>query len=190
MKTKLSLTLGMIAFAAMAMAAVEPTVAVVSGSSKNVFKVVYKSELSTKVKVTIFNSDGKKVFTEEINNEKSFARPYNFSSLPEGEYVIEIEDELGKKSEKINYTLAPKNQPTSLMAVRKLTNFSSKYLITASAKGESKVNVSVYDTNGELLHSETHVANGNFGIVYSLPSEGYHTFVLTDNKGNSQSFIF
>lgn len=48
----------------------------VTNDSTAIFKVYYTSPVSNKVRVNIYNEDGKKVFSEIIKNENGFVRPY------------------------------------------------------------------------------------------------------------------
>jgi hypothetical protein len=50
----------------------------------SIFKLYYKGAKSGDVKVTIYNDNNEKVYTETIRKIDSFMRPYNFSSLKEG----------------------------------------------------------------------------------------------------------
>lgn len=73
---------------------------------KNIVKVFYKGEQTGKVKVNIYNEQGKLVFNEILRNTENFMRPYNFSFLPAGEYTIELLDAQGTRSQKVAYTVA------------------------------------------------------------------------------------
>ncbi|MGC4023488.1 MAG: hypothetical protein QM734_16825 [Cyclobacteriaceae bacterium] len=189
MKTKLIFVLAFVS-STFSFAGIEPSVAVIPGSSNSVYKVVYKSETTSKVKVTIFNSEKQVVFTESISNVKGFSRPYNFSSLPEGEYTIEINNGLDKKVETVKYQEQGDSMLVSTMSVRKLNSAESKYLITAESKGLNIMTVSVYDEQGTLLHSQSHIVDKSFGVVYNVAKGGNYTFVLTDANGTSQQFVF
>src|SRR5687768_9204205 len=70
---------------------------------KNIVKVFYRGEQAGKVKVTIFNAHGRMVHKETLKNTENFMRPYNFSSLPAGDYTIELSDAKGTRSQKVSY---------------------------------------------------------------------------------------
>ena len=70
---------------------------------KNIVKVFYKGEQAGKVKVTIYNAQGRAVYNETLRNMEDFMRPYNFSFLPAGDYTIEVTDEKGKRSQEVKY---------------------------------------------------------------------------------------
>lgn len=179
MKTKLSFLITLIFCSTMTFATDSPSVSVV-GTAKHIFKLTYKTQVASKVQVTIFNSQGEEVFTETFKDIKNFSRPYNFSSLPEGEYTIEVKDESGRKVEKVNY-----NQGTvqSLISVTKLTSAPEKYMLTSVTDGDNEITVSILDANDQLLYNETLNVSGNFGVIYNLVQEGKYTFIVSDKSG-------
>ncbi|GHN01192.1 hypothetical protein WSM22_26810 [Cytophagales bacterium WSM2-2] len=183
MKTKLAVLSLLISVTA-AFAKVEPSVSVIAGSASHIFKVVYKSEATSKVSISIFDKNDEMVFTETINDLNEFIRPYNFSSLPEGEYTIEVKDNTGKKVEKVKYS---QGTIESIIAVRKLTSVSNKYMLTSVNKGLNVLTISIFNEDGDLLHNETRMVDGNFGVVYSLTGEGKYTFVVADKTGMSKT---
>ena len=67
------------------------------------FKVIYKGEETSNVKVQIFDERDQLVFTETIKKSRGFARPYNFEGLAEGEYTIKINNGLSLLTETIDY---------------------------------------------------------------------------------------
>ena len=77
--------------------------AVVPVKGSEVFRVIYKGESSSKVKLNVYNSSSQVVFSETVNSNGGFIRPLNFKGLTFGEYTIELTDASGKKSEKVNY---------------------------------------------------------------------------------------
>src|SRR5436190_16928107 len=81
----------------------KPTASVAVMKSGSTFKLFYKGVRTGNVKVTIYDSKNQAVFSETIKNLESFMRPYNFSSLDEGEYLIELKDQDGTQLEKISY---------------------------------------------------------------------------------------
>src|ERR1041385_7272191 len=68
-----------------------------------IFKVIYSGEDVANVNVTIRDSDGNKVFSEDIISVHGFIRPYNFSQLSKGDYLICVTDKLGRNTEKVCY---------------------------------------------------------------------------------------
>jgi hypothetical protein len=180
MKTKFYLLVIFALCSSLAFATDSPAVSVVSGSSKHIFKVIYKAEVVNTVRVTIYNSSNEMVFTETFNDVDSFSRPYNFSSLPEGEYTIEVKDDTGKKIEKVNYN---NGSVKSIISVLKLTDAPSKYMLTAVNEGANEITVSILNTMGDTLYNEILKVKGNFGVIYNLVEEGSYTFIVSDKTG-------
>ena len=67
------------------------------------FRLLYKGAEQSDVKVLILNDENQIVFAEKIKNTDGFARPYNFSNLPEGHYSIQIKDNAGVRTETVNH---------------------------------------------------------------------------------------
>ncbi len=67
------------------------------------FKLFYKGAQQSDVKVLILNDENQIVYSEKIKNTDGFARPYNFSNLPEGHYSIQIKDNAGIRTETVNH---------------------------------------------------------------------------------------
>jgi hypothetical protein len=187
MKTKLFLFLALTIGSSVAFAGAIPSVAVVRGASKHIFKLVYKSEESTKVQITIFNSQKEVVFNETVADLASFTRPYNFSELPEGEYTIEVKDNFGKKIEKVNYS---QGALKSIISVFKVTNAPSKYMLAAVNEGSNEITVHILNSDGDTLYNDTLSVNGNFAVIYNLLEEGKYTFVVSDKSGVSKTISY
>jgi flagellar hook assembly protein FlgD len=165
----------------------ESSVTVVAGENEHVFKVVYKSAAATRVEVSIRNSKNEIVFSESFNRMNRFTRPYNFRGLPEGEYTIEVKDSKGKKVEKVNYSLGVVR---SLVKVTKINTEPAKYMVSVGNKGTNVIDVSIYNEQGDLLIYNSHVVEGDFGIVYNLVTAGSYTFVVSDKTGKSNTIEF
>jgi hypothetical protein len=164
----------------------ESSMTVVAGEKSNIFKVVYKSAAATHVQVSIRNNKNEVVFSESFNKMSRFTRPYNFQNLPEGEYTIEVKDRMGKKVEKVIYSLGVVN---SLVKITKLGE-QPKYLLSVTNKGVNVINVSIYNNLGDQLIYNAHIVDGNFAIVYNLVKVGSYTFVVTDENGKINTIEF
>jgi hypothetical protein len=76
--------------------------AVVSVKSE-IFKVIFKSEVTGKIKLNVLNENGMIVFSDTVFGVDGFIRPLNFSGMRSGNYTIELIDASGKKVEKVSY---------------------------------------------------------------------------------------
>lgn len=154
----------------------------------SIFKVFYKGVKTGNVKLTIYGTRGEKVFTETLKNIESFVRPYNFSSLSEGEYIIELMDDAGKQVEKISYHNGKIERYVSL---KRLVDNEGKYVLTVSNKGEDVLSVRIFDYKNTLLYSGTEKIVDDFGKVYNLNKvRGQIFFEITDKNGTVQSISY
>ena len=81
----------------------EPTsaMAVLSAKGKDVFRVVYKTETATNVKVKLYNANGDIVHSSSVNNTKGFILPLNLGKLNYGDYRLELTDATVNISKKL-----------------------------------------------------------------------------------------
>jgi hypothetical protein len=158
----------------------ESSVAVLNSSGSNLFKVFYKAPHSNKVKVSILNEKNEVLFSETLRKMDGFVRPYNFDGLPEGDYVIQIEDEFGKQTEKVKYNAGK---------IEKIVNVTKsaeagKYLLTGISKSKDTIHVLIYDSANQLLFEENLQVNGEFGQMYNLKYVAKpFTMIVSDSKG-------
>ena len=150
-------------------------------------KLFYKGEQSGKVKVTIYNEEGRVVYRETMANTENFMRPYDFSVLPFGTYIIELADAQGKRSQKVKHGLTRQSRAAHLT---RLTKKESKYLLTVPNKGQDALTVRIYDDNSRIVYQKTEIVEGNFARVYNLNEiSGDHLFEVTDKTGNVNRLI-
>jgi hypothetical protein len=154
--------------------------------SENGFKVFYKGSKSGTVKVKITNAKGEDIYQESIKNVESFMRPYNLSSITEGDYQVEITSPEGKSIEKISYS---KTKVEKLMNLVQVKNSSTKYVLMVSNKnGDEHLKVNIYDRNYKLVYHGDEEIDGDFAKVYDLASlDEKFVIEVTDSKGSTQS---
>ena len=154
---------------------------VVSDATRGIYKVVYKTSEMGKVKVSIFNDVRELVFVETITNVESFVRPYNFNSLPQGEYTIVVEDKNGRTEEKVNYFF---KKVESKAEVTKIANEAGKYLVSIENKESDLIEVRIIDAENNVLHDQTMTVNGKFSVIYNLTKvKGEVSFEVIGSNG-------
>jgi hypothetical protein len=129
---------------------------------QSTFKVVYHATGARTVTVRIYDVSKKIVFTEKIKNCSSFMRPYNFSSLPEGEYVIEVANGERTTIENVSYRLPAEPK----VEVSDVSN--SAFRVDISSKELAPLSLKIYDASNNLLHKETISAAASTSRVYKL----------------------
>jgi hypothetical protein len=164
--------------------------AIVPVKGSETFKVIYKGATAGKVKLNIYNANGKVILTESFAGTDGFIVPINFSGLQAGEYTIELIDATGKKSEKV--TLNTEKKSAGVVHISKIGTENGKFLLSvANTKPGSKINVKIYDAKNNLIHNETQSVNADFAQVYKLNtvSEAF-TFEVTDSTGKTKTIRF
>jgi len=157
-----------------------PKLVVLSQKESGLFKVIYNNAKTTKVKMTILNSNGDALYTESIKVTDGFIVPVNFSGLTPGEYSIEVSDGTAKQVQKVSYLASTREQSVH---VAKLTNEANKYLLSVANQG--MINVRILDGANNIIHDQNLNVDGTLGLVYNLKSvSGNPTFEVTDGNGN------
>lgn len=193
MKTK-SISIAAFFVMSLAIAAIgkdEPTkagLAVVSVKSADVFKVIYKSETASKVKLNIYDAKSSLVFSETIDNTEGFILPLNFKGLESGEYTLEVIDASGKRVEKLVYGLTEQRDN---IRVAKLAETTDKFLVAVQNPANETVTVRIFDSANNLVHNEVKEVSGNFAQVYNVKNlKGSFTFEVSDASGNVKTVQF
>jgi hypothetical protein len=161
--------------------------AIINKTGTSTYKVFYKNSEASDVRISIIDSDNKVVFREKLSNVAGFVRPYNFSELAEGEYILQIEDNSGIRKEQVSYH---SGGVKNLFNVVRLAD-ENKYLVTAPGKENETVTVKIYNQEGQILHNESSSSNEAFARVYKLEKvSGSITFEITDSTGASKILTF
>lgn len=167
----------------------KPTaMAVLAVKGSEVYKVIYKSATSGKVKLYIHDQTGKIIFAETFNGLNGFICPVNFKGMAPGEYTIELIDGAGRNLEKISF------QPSvdkNYIHISKLLKEDNKFLVSVPNMGSNQIKVNIFDGNNNMIHTESKKIEGNFAQVYKIHNyTGSYTFVVSDNLGNNKSASF
>jgi hypothetical protein len=170
----------------------EPTkagLAVVSIKGADVFKVIYKSETPSKVKLNLYNAESSIVYSETIESTEGFILPMNFKGLASGEYTLEVVDATGKRSEKISYGVVVASNDN--IRVAKITETAGKFLVAVQNPASEQVTVKIFDSANNLVHNEKTQVSGNFAQIYNVKNlKGSFTFEVSDASGNIKTVQF
>lgn len=194
MKTKVMIVAAIMAFTAVASLADGNPAFVVIGQKPGTFKVIYKAEQASNVKMNIINSVGRVIYTETMSRVSGFIRPVNLTGLEFGEYVIQLDNGKEKQSQKVVYSnpvadvktlpaVANEKEVANMVHVARM-NESGMYLLgIANAPGE-KINVKIYDGELNLVHNRTVKLDRDYAVVYNLKQvDGTPTFEVSDANG-------
>lgn len=142
----------------------------------NVIKVFYRSEERVSAKISIVNSEGRKIFTELVKNENGFIRPYNLASLQAGIYTISVSDKSGVYEEQISV----KTEKELMYRVARMPEEKGKYVLSIPASNVGKVNVSIYHEDGTLLYDREEEVYADFAKIYNLKKiQGEVSFIVS-----------
>jgi hypothetical protein len=158
----------------------------VTNSGSDLFKVFYKASKSNDVKISIINEKERVVFSETVKKTDGFMRPYNFENLPEGRYIIDIQDENGEHVQKVNYGALKVEKQVNISRVQ---SEKDKYLLSGISQGADKIIVRIYDADGKIAYEETHDVDGAFARLYNLKDiKGIFMIEVSDNTKILKTF--
>jgi hypothetical protein len=189
MKTNVLLIAALLMFSASlsAVAKEDPSnegFAVVPVKGSNVYKVIYKNENASRVKLTVYNSNGQIIFAETMS-KGGFIQPLNLSGLAAGEYTVEINDGASKQSEKISYNFTPASTPATgkIVHVAKVSKAEEKFVLSIANVNSESFDVKIFDEDDNLIFAETTpVANAN-AKMYHVKHQKVSRIEVTDSFG-------
>ena len=168
----------------------DPTsgMAVLSAKGTDVFRVVYKTETASNVKVKLYNANGDIIHSASINNTTGFILPLNLGKLNYGEYRLELTDANGKHIERIAYQNVI---PVDNIRVARLTTAEDKFMVSVMSAKSETVTVKIFDSYYNLLHTEVKSVSGDFAQVYNVKNlTGACTFEVSDETGRVKTVQF
>jgi hypothetical protein len=157
--------------------------AVVPLKGSEVFKVIYKGETPSRVKLNVYDESSQLVFSETLNGVDGFIRPLNFSGLKAGEYTIELIEGTTKRTEKITYNPLKNFSSNKVVHVKKLSEADGKFLVAIGNASTEAITVRILDRNDNLLYSETREISGEFAQVYRVKDSAGVKFEIYDAAG-------
>ncbi|MFZ6014203.1 MAG: hypothetical protein ACOYXT_27925 [Bacteroidota bacterium] len=156
--------------------------------SGSMIKLLYKGAKPGTVKVTIYDNKNVVVFTEILRNLEGFMRPYNFSSLPEGEYAIELATDEGKQVEKVNYFAGKVERVAKLV---KLAGGGQKFMLSVPNKQDDVLTIRIFDEAGAAIYDSKETIKGDFAKVYDLNKvTGKVLFEIVDKNGITKTLTY
>ena len=152
----------------------ELNVKIIPGSTGDVFKLMYLSDNKEWVQVNIYNTSGKKILSDKIRNKRGFLRPYNFKSLPEGMYTIEVMTENTVKKEVVKLV---EDEPQMNISFDPVAE-NKRVKLTVTGPEVQPLLVNIYNQRSELVTQDYIDTEKSFSKVYNF------------NKIAEQKYIF
>jgi hypothetical protein len=160
--------------------------AVVPVKGSEVFKVIYKGESASKVKLNVLDASSDIVFTETFNKMEGFIRPLNFSGLKFGEYTVELTDATGTRTEKVSH------QPRRLIAFTCIeAGEGGRFFCFPVQKRWPNDYGKIFDEANNLLYTGSRSDTGDFAQIFTLKDVyGGVTFEISDASGHLTTVRF
>ncbi|HZX74581.1 MAG TPA: T9SS type A sorting domain-containing protein [Cyclobacteriaceae bacterium] len=130
-----------------------------------IFQVIYEAQQSSVFQVTISDEQGNKLFSEKIVGDH-IARPYDFSQLPKGDYILNVQDQNSTQTQTICHH--DKALIARLAKLKTSENSENKYMVTIPKQDDSDMMVSVFDQYDHLVYSEKAGVDQDFARIYNL----------------------
>ena len=130
--------------------------------NNDLYRLTYLNQGKCNITVEVLDDEGKKLYSEQIQQQKSFTKPYNFSSLDFGEYSFKVRDMEGEYVTKIK-----RSEGVSMVAkIRKIEDGKAQLFV----KGEvmEPISVNIFDSNDVLLFDDYIDHERSFSRVYDL----------------------
>jgi hypothetical protein len=158
--------------------------AIIRNSGKSsVYQLVYLSEAPGTVNVSILDSKGNTIMTDRVKNvEDGFMRPYNFSALAEGNYLIEIQDSQGKVKVPFIHKVSRAVQPMQVKVKALPTD--KKYQVIMVGSQADVLQVNILDEANTLVYTDYIDATGSFSKVYDLTKVKASNFTFEIRNSN------
>lgn len=147
-------------------------------------KLFYTKKNSEKVKLTIYDSEGKTIGTSYVNNEKGFIQPFNFNGLPYGDYSIKIEDQDGINLQKFTHAATASSIKSSVYDI----NNTNRYKLFVLNQKDSPISIKVYNEDSEIVHEQKVEDKEAFSQVIDLSKAGGEKFTFQVSNGVDTSF--
>lgn len=132
-----------------------------------VFKLIYDNPTPNPVDITIYDLDGRPLFSERVKvKNNGFIRPYNLEHLPEGDYRISVTDEDGERNETVSSKDKPENNEF-WAHVMKLRG-QDCYLVAVPQQQNAHVEINIYNENNRLVYSDAVSIENGYASLFRL----------------------
>jgi hypothetical protein len=156
--------------------------------------ITFEFSETNKLDLSIVDSEGKMIHSENINSQKVINRTYDLNALPEGTYYLVAESEMKIARYKIAVVGASATLfDTAISEIYKPIFVDKNGLVAVSILNldNSPVNIKIFDNEENEVYNSAILTDQNiskFFDVKNIKSEAY-TFVMTyNNKTFTKTF--
>jgi hypothetical protein len=153
------------------------------------------SEVSKKTQITLKDKRNNVLYSQTIESGDSFSKSFNLELLPEGEYVVEIEDEIKLKSLSLNVTEEGVVETSTAHKEHFKPVVSGKgqvVYVTQFSPDRDPLYIAIYDFQNELIHEE--ILNGEMNLGkkfdFSKSLAGPYRFFLESNGQTYDELVY
>lgn len=125
------------------------TVEALPNSTK--FVLTFENEKQEKIKIRIYNSDLKLVFSEALGSQAQIQRIYDMTAIGEGTYTVFIEGQTYNERRTVTVKGALKNNFIATFSPEPI----NKRVFAAVENNTGTVKLTLIDINGTILYEET-----------------------------------
>jgi len=131
---------------------------------QGLYNLVYKTASSGKYKVSIFNENGRNVYSESFASEMSFTKLFNFSQMEYGTYTMVVTNGASER-----FTQKIEHKPVNHLKVD-LSPLDEKGKCNLAVQGSHKksVRVVILDQNDKQLYNELIDVKSDFSRSFDL----------------------
>ena len=164
----------------------------ISKESDSTFAIGFEYQKEVDVKITIKDAFDFTLFKENIKSVKQLSKTFDFQGLPNGKYVLKVENNMSVYSQTIEIKDSKLfYNEAGVTSINKPVSFVKQDTLYVSGAVENNVNVqiTIYNKQGEVVHKETtatkNILNKKYKFIDGRPSDynvsvtySDHTFQL------------
>ena len=147
------------------------------------FKLVYLEDAPGEVTIKLRNKRGDIIHQQTVTNEGGFSQPYDFNSLPKGEYKFEV---IKADGSIVSHEIVYKAWEIQPDFQANILNVNDKKTFRLAVTNSGRVNVKIYNEDHKLIHEENTNQKDGFRRNYDLSKingENF-TFVVSNETGS------
>lgn len=129
----------------------EPQIKVQSVEA-NRFRIFYQGTLKENVRLSIYDTNRERVYSEDFRGATAFAKLYDFNSLPQGTYYIEVSGKGWRKKEKVERSKLALDKGFEVNLTQ--MEGGSKVLLEIDDPEIKEVALMIEDRRGEILFND------------------------------------